>query len=96
MHKSWYVSQIKPWLYGLKQTINNGMKSLLNLSIPGAIFTLSITISCSIKNDTSSILLAIYVDDVLIVGTNIYKTTALKQFLHENFKIKEFRKLHYF
>ncbi|XP_059281215.1 uncharacterized mitochondrial protein AtMg00810-like [Lycium ferocissimum] len=48
------------------------------------------------KTGSSSVFVAIYVDDVLITGTDRTEITNLKQFLHDQFKIKVLWRLHYF
>jgi len=48
------------------------------------------------KSNHSSIFVAVYVDDVIITGTNPSEIIQLKQFLHDTFKIKDLGKLHYF
>ena len=40
-------------------------------------------------------LLAVYVDDVVIIGNNPTEITALKGFLDDNFKIKDLGELNY-
>lgn len=42
------------------------------------------------------VFVAVYVDDVLITSTDLEEINALKAFLHETFKIKDLRRLHYF
>lgn len=39
---------------------------------------------------------AVYVDDVIITGTNLDEIQSLKDFLHHTFRIKDLGKLHYF
>ncbi|XP_070021411.1 uncharacterized protein [Nicotiana sylvestris] len=48
------------------------------------------------KNAISSIFVVVYVDDFILTGTNLSEITALKNFLHDKFKIKDLGKLHYF
>ncbi|XP_070049858.1 uncharacterized mitochondrial protein AtMg00810-like [Nicotiana tomentosiformis] len=44
----------------------------------------------------SSVFVAVYVDDVILTGTNLEEIKALKTYLHNQFKIKDLGKLHYF
>ncbi|GAB4833823.1 hypothetical protein Ancab_039957 [Ancistrocladus abbreviatus] len=48
------------------------------------------------KTAQSVVLVAVYVDDVLITGTSPADITALKQFLDAQFKIKDLGSLNYF
>nr|XP_016501793.1 PREDICTED: uncharacterized mitochondrial protein AtMg00810-like [Nicotiana tabacum] len=48
------------------------------------------------KHGTSVVFVAIYIDDVQIIGTDLQEIEALKAFLHETFKIKDLGRLHYF
>lgn len=42
------------------------------------------------------VFLAVYVDDVILAGTNLEGMVLLKSYLHETFKIKDLEHLHYF
>nr|XP_016473002.1 PREDICTED: uncharacterized mitochondrial protein AtMg00810-like [Nicotiana tabacum] len=44
----------------------------------------------------STVYVAVYVDDVILTGTNKKEIEELKAFLHDSFKIKDLGKLHYF
>lgn len=39
---------------------------------------------------------AVYVDDVILIGTDPEEITSLKTYLHDQFKIKDLGRLHYF
>jgi len=48
------------------------------------------------QSDNSVVLVAVYVDDIVVTGNNSADIHALKAFLHEKFKIKDLGELHYF
>nr|XP_016451549.1 PREDICTED: uncharacterized mitochondrial protein AtMg00810-like [Nicotiana tabacum] len=48
------------------------------------------------RNGESSVYVAVYVDDVLLTGTDQHAIAQFKAFLHEQFKIKDPGQLHYF
>ncbi|XP_015166623.1 uncharacterized mitochondrial protein AtMg00810-like [Solanum tuberosum] len=48
------------------------------------------------KSANSSVYVAVYVDDIVLTGTNLVEINNLKSFLHDTFKIKDLGQLHYF
>lgn len=48
------------------------------------------------KSGSSIVFIEVYVDDVLLIGTDLVEITQLKAFIHETFKIKDLGKLNYF
>ena len=48
------------------------------------------------QTDNSIVLVAVYVDDIIVTGNNSTDITALKKFLDEKFRIKDLGELHYF
>ena len=48
------------------------------------------------KTDKCFTIAAIYVDDIILTGNNIFDIQSLKSHLHRIFSIKDLGKLHYF
>lgn len=48
------------------------------------------------KQNSSIVFIAVYVDDVLLIGTDSEEIDQLKAFLHDKFRIKDLGQLHYF
>ncbi|XP_060211881.1 uncharacterized mitochondrial protein AtMg00810-like [Lycium barbarum] len=48
------------------------------------------------SSGSSFVLLAVYVDDIILTGTNATEIDTLKSFLHKQFRIKDLRCLNYF
>jgi len=48
------------------------------------------------KSSTDITIIAVYVDDIMITGSNHNEIEHVKQHLHKTFGIKDFGKLHYF
>ncbi|XP_019260741.1 PREDICTED: uncharacterized protein LOC109238720 [Nicotiana attenuata] len=48
------------------------------------------------KEGTNAIYVTIYVDDIVVTGTDVVELERLKCFLHASFKIKDLGKMHYF
>nr|XP_016451177.1 PREDICTED: uncharacterized mitochondrial protein AtMg00810-like [Nicotiana tabacum] len=48
------------------------------------------------KTSSSTIFVAVYVDDVIITGTDLVEIANLKTFLDKQFRIKDLGRLHYF
>nr|XP_016436687.1 PREDICTED: uncharacterized mitochondrial protein AtMg00810-like [Nicotiana tabacum] len=48
------------------------------------------------RSGASLVILAVYVDDIILIGTDLSEIFALKSFLHDQFKIKDLGLLNYF
>lgn len=48
------------------------------------------------KNETSLVYVEVYVDDVILTGTDLEEIDLLKRFPHDNLKIRDLGRLHYF
>ncbi|XP_019266000.1 PREDICTED: uncharacterized protein LOC109243508 [Nicotiana attenuata] len=91
------VCRLRKSLYGLKQASRQWYDKLAE-SLYSRGFKHS-TNDYSLfykKQGESSVFVAVYVDDVIVTGTNLEEIRALKTYLHNQFKIKDLEKLHYF
>lgn len=48
------------------------------------------------KDRTCNVFVVVYVDDIIMTGTDLAKIQFLKAYLHDHFKIRDLGKLHYF
>lgn len=91
------VCRLKKSLYGLKQTSRQWYDKLTeSLCSRGFVHSASDYSLFYRKNEKSLCFVVVYVDDVIITGTNMCDIQDLKRFLHYQFKIKDLGKLHYF
>ncbi|GAA0185355.1 transmembrane signal receptor [Lithospermum erythrorhizon] len=89
--------QLKKSLYGLKQASRQWFamfhEALLSLGFIQSRNDYSLFLRHS---DTCTVLLAVYVDDVIITGSDSAAIKALKSYLHTTFSIKDLGQLNYF
>lgn len=48
------------------------------------------------RTATDVTVVAVYVDDILVTGSNLAAIQHLKDFLHQSFNIKDLGRVHYF
>lgn len=91
------VCRLKKSLYGLKLASRQWYdKQDNNLCSKGYTHSESdYSLSCK-RNDNSLVLVVVYVDDIILIGTDMKEIGFLKAFLHEKFRIKDLGRLYYF
>lgn len=72
---------------------DNGFLNCLKHCCPGATHLARIVM---LMTFCSLVILMVYVDDILLAGSNIPEMTTLKSFLDAQFKIKDLGWVHYF
>lgn len=91
------VCRLKKSLYGLKQASWQwNYKLASSLCSKGYTHSDSDYSLFHRQKGDSLVFVAIYVDDIILTGTDLDEITSLKTFLHDQFKIKDLGKLHYF
>lgn len=91
------VCKLNKSLYGLKHAIKQRYVKLSDaLRSRGYTHSLIDYFLFFRKKEASTVFIVVYVDDILLTGTNIEEINNLKELLHNQFKIKDQGKLHYF
>jgi Reverse transcriptase (RNA-dependent DNA polymerase) len=92
-----HVCLLKKALYGLKQAPHAWFHKLAYaLSILGFVASQSDS-SLFIRGDSTSItIILIYVDDIIVTGSDVALVTSLISSLGSQFSLKDFSPLHYF
>lgn len=90
------VYKLKKSLYGLKQASRQWYDKLANnLCFRGYKHSKNNYSLFYKSKGCYLVFVAVYVDDVILTGTDLEEINSLKAFLHDQFKIKDFGKLHY-
>lgn len=91
------VCRLKKSLYGLKhasrQWFSKLSGALLSRGYSSSLNDYSLFTKCSAS---STVILAVYVDDILLAGHDVSKLDSLRSFLDSQFKIKDLGDVHYF
>ena len=91
------VCKLRKSLYGLKQASRQWFskltQTLLTLGYQQSKYDYSLFIN---KSSTDITIVAVYVDDIMVTGSNFSEVIHLKQHLNALFGIKDLGQLHYF
>jgi len=91
------VCKLQKSLYGLKQASRQWFAKLNEFLKQQGYLQSKNDYSLFLKSsDTHLTIVAVYVDDILVTGSNIDDIIILKQHLHSTFGIKDLGNLHYF
>ncbi|XP_070035139.1 uncharacterized mitochondrial protein AtMg00810-like [Nicotiana tomentosiformis] len=91
------VCKLQNSLYGLKPASRQWFSKLSDALLSKGYIASKNDYSMFTKSSVASlIILVVYVDDILLAGSDIAEMTALKQFLDDQFKIKDIGLVHYF
>ncbi|XP_019260165.1 PREDICTED: uncharacterized protein LOC109238191 [Nicotiana attenuata] len=91
------VCKLNKSLYGLKQASRQWYakltEALCSRGYAHSMYDYSLFYK---KTENSTVYIAVYIDDIVVTGTDIKEIEDLKAFLNDNFKIKDLARLHYF
>ncbi|XP_019236843.1 PREDICTED: uncharacterized protein LOC109217069 [Nicotiana attenuata] len=91
------VCKLNKSLYGLKQASRQWYakltKALCSRGYAHSMYDYSLFYK---KTKNSTVYIAVYVDDIMVTGTDTMEIEELKTFLNDSFKIKDLGRLHYF
>lgn len=91
------VCKLKKFLYGLRQAFRQWHAKLSNaLYSRGYVQSLNDYSLFTWGSRESFVILVVYVDDIIITRTDVAEVSAVKAFLHDQFKIKDLGNLNYF
>ncbi|XP_070049888.1 uncharacterized protein [Nicotiana tomentosiformis] len=90
VHTPGVVCKLKKSLYGLKQANRQWYDKLTeSLCSKGFVYSTNDYSLFYKKNGSLTVFVVVYVDDVILTGTNLEVINGLKSFLHNKFKIKD-------
>ncbi|GAA0140091.1 transmembrane signal receptor [Lithospermum erythrorhizon] len=91
------VCRLKKSLYGLKEASRKWFSKLSQtlVSLGYKQFKNDYYLY-AMHNDGGTVIVAVYVDDILVIGSNLKAITDLKAYLHNHFSIKDLEFFNYF
>ena len=91
------VCRLKKTIYGLKQSPQAWFKKFNQVVLTGGFQRCVVDHSIFYNKTTGGcVILAVYVDDILVTGSDVKGIAEIKQHLHTHFVTKDMEKSHYF